>query len=258
MSEAGKTGTEGEGGAAAAAVVAAPTIALADLKTAGLPDTYFGEDGTLKAQDLTAHLTEYGTLKQQATERAAGVPPDGKYDFSLPKDWKAPEGLKADGFEWNAPEELTARFAERAKAMGLSQKDVSEFVSDWAAGDLAKKTAAAAAEAAAGKADDEAVLAEATKVLGENFKDVIANIRQAGQARLIDLIGKEKGELLAKEISFQSAAGIKAYSDLINALGTHQAPQGTAGAESKNAALVEKIGKPGFTAMDIFNAASQG
>lgn len=248
MSEVGKTGTEGEGGDAAAAAASAPTIALADLKTAGLPDTYFGEDGSLKAQDLTAHLTEYGTLKQQATERAALIPADGAYSFDLPKDFASPAGQ-----DWKPDATFTAEISALAKEQGLTQADVSKLTAAYAT-HLTRK---AQADADAAKADDDAEIADATKVLGANYLDVIANIRQASQARLTDLIGKEKGELLAKEIHFETAAGIKAYSDLINALGTHQAQQAASGTENKNADLAAKVGTPGFTAMDIFNAASK-
>lgn len=79
--EPNKTGNE-----SAADGQAASSIALADLKTAGLAETYFTPDGGLNTKDLIEHLNDRTTLRTAAEERAADVPQDGKYDFGLPKD----------------------------------------------------------------------------------------------------------------------------------------------------------------------------
>lgn len=180
-------------------------IPLADLKST-VGDTYFTDKG-LNAEALKSSLTEYGTLKQQATERAAGIPQDGKYSFDLPKEFEVPEGYK-----WNPDPAFTAKVAELAKAEGLTQGQLSKLTAAYAQQDLAKKSAAVAAA----KADDDAVEAEAKKLLGEAYLDRTANVRQAMQGLF--------GEQLAKNISFQSASDILAMEQFINANKSRMAP----------------------------------
>lgn len=202
----------GDGAAAGAGAGGAPpaSIALADLTAAGIPDTYI-KDGKF---DAKAFGTDFGagqTLRTQMAERAKAVPADGKYDFALPKDWKAPEGLDATGFEWNAPAELTARFAERAKAKGMTQADVSEFISDWAAGDLAKKTAAVKAQQDWAAAED--------KKLGDNPQERQTNLVKAMGANFAAVLGDEKaGAELASGIQFADAATLLHFEKFINGL----------------------------------------
>lgn len=201
----------------------APSITLADLKTAGLPETYFSQDGKLNTKDLTTHLGEFASLKAANEERAKLVPQDGKYDFGLPKDWKAPEGLELpEGFTetWKVSDAKVERFAAFAKAEGLSQAKVSQFVSDWASADAAEKFATGKAAAEAAKVEEESTKADAVKVLGSNYTEVCANLRQA----MVPIFGQD----LATNIGFQSAADVKAMLNFVESFNTKLAanPQG--------------------------------
>jgi hypothetical protein len=176
---------------------AADVVSFADLKTT-VGDAYFTDKG-FDADGLKANLTELTTLKTAAAERAAAIPADGKYLFDLPQDFKVPEG-----YRWTPDEKFTAQISALAKAEGLTQGQLSKLTVAYAQQDLAKKSAAAAAA----KADDDAVEAEAKQLLGENYLDRTANVRQAMQG----IFGPE----LARDISFQSAANIVAMEKFIN------------------------------------------
>jgi hypothetical protein len=224
------------------AVTPPDTIALADLK-ATLGDSYFNDKG-FDAEGLKGHLAELGTLKQQAAERAAGIPQDGKYTFDLPADFKLPEGL-----EWKPDEKFTAQIAELAKSEGLTQAQLSKLTVAYAQQDLAKKTAAV--EAA--KADDLAVETEAKKLLGDAYVERTANVRQAMQGVF--------GEQLAKNISFQCAADILAMEKFLNDNKSRMAPNapagGGSGAGNNNEAAVALVGTPdgGRKLLDMANNA---
>lgn len=125
-------------------------------KEAGLSDSFITKDG-LDLKALGASLTEAQTMKAQAEERAKALPADGKYDFGLPKDWKAPEGLdvpKEVLESWKVSPGRQAVFAEIAKETLAPQAKVSEWIGKIAAADIQEKLAAGKAEADAQAADD--------------------------------------------------------------------------------------------------------
>jgi hypothetical protein len=214
----------------------APSVALADLTAAGIPDTFI-KDGALDAKALADSITEASTLKAAAEERAKLIPADGKYSFDLPKDFAAPAGQ-----EWKPDATFTAEISALAKEQNLTQADVSKLTAAYAT-HLSRKLQA---DADAAKAGDDAIKADAVKVLGPNYLDVVANTRQAMQALFVEKIGKEAGERLVKNMGFQSASDIKDMTALINALnGSKLATnQGGAGNQINNGSA-ELVGKPG-------------
>jgi predicted transcriptional regulator len=199
--------------------VAAQSISIADLKTAGLPETYFGQDGKLNTKDLTTHLGEFASLKAANDERAKGVPTDGKYDFALPKDWKAPEGLDATGFEWGMSDGRKAAIADIAKSLNLSQSEVTAAMAKLAAADLGEKISTSKASQESAKAAEDAIKADAVKVLGANYTEVCANLRQA----MVPIFGQE----LATNIGFQKAADVKAMLEFVESYKTKLAANPT-------------------------------
>lgn len=210
------------------------SVSFDDLKTT-VGDAYFTDKG-FDADGLKAHLTELTTLKTTAAERAAGVPQDGKYDFGLSKEFKLPDGanLPADYLKtWNVSPAKAERFAAYAKAKGMSQAEVTEFVSDWANADIADKLSAGQSAADQQKAEEDAIKADAIKVLGENYGTVIETNRSAWQAFLVEHLGKDAGEQLAKDTGFQSAANIKQLGDLMNALRTKMATNPPGGGKER-------------------------
>lgn len=182
------------------------SIAIADLKTAGIPETYFGQDGAINAKDLGAHLGEYATMKSAADERAKAVPQDGNYDFGLPKDWQAPEGVtvsKETLDSWSISDGRKAVFAEYAKTNNLSQAEVSGLISKLAAADITEKLADA-------KAITEAHTAEMGK-LGEKASARL----EAIDSYLKQNVGNDAAVALTRELT--TAASIEAVEKLINA-----------------------------------------
>lgn len=199
---------------------AAPaSIALADLTAAGIPETFI-KDGALDAKALAASITEGSTLKAAAEERAKLIPADGKYSFDLPEDFPAPAGQ-----EWKPDATFTAEISALAKEQGLTQADVSKLTTAYAT-HLSRKLQS---DADAAKADDVAVQAEAVKVLGANYTEVVANTRQAMQALFVEALGEQRGQEFAKNIGFQGANDIKAMNDFLNWTRTSLAANGGGG-----------------------------
>lgn len=152
------------------------------LKEAGIPDSFLA-NGTPDFKAIAASITEGATLKTQAEERARLIPADGKYDFGLPADWKAPEGASADYVKsWKPDETFTAAIGGLAKEMGLSQAQLGQLVGAYASHQASKHLAEA-------KAESDRQIAE-VKALGDGGKVRLENlekgIRAAGYGALLD------------------------------------------------------------------------
>jgi hypothetical protein len=223
------------------------SVAIADLKTAGLADSYFTPEGTLNTKDLIEHLSDRTALRTAADERAAGIPQDGKYDFALPKDFKLPDSMKvSDDFlkSWGVSDAKAQQFATFAKDNGYSQKEVTEFVRNWALADVSDKLASA-------KTMQASYDAEMAK-LGANVKDRWTNAK----AFLAKSLGSDgMADVLLGEVS--SAASFEALEKLIN-LKAGQLANQTSGdgpdANAQNKELAARIGKEPDMGKKLLNA----
>jgi len=254
VAEDGNQGTNDDGNGGTPAPV--ESISIADLKTAGLADSYFTPEGGLNTKDLIEHLTDRASRCSAADARAAAVPQDGKYDFALSKNFKLPDGVTApDGFlqSWKVSDAKAEKFAAYAKAKGLSQQEVSEFVNDWALADAVEKMEIARQMQADQEKAEKDVEKLVVEKLGQNWQERDNNLRAKTDAVL-----GVKG--IGHKITFADPETFLAFEKFLNDVGSKMAGNAPAGGggSNPNAELAAKIGTPGFKAMDIFNAATQG
>jgi hypothetical protein len=176
----------------------ATALTVDTIKAAGVPETYLKE-GAYDFAGIAKDLGELGTMRSAAVERAKAVPTDGKYDFAVPKDWQRPEGA-TDEFvkSWKVSDAKMAAFAPFAKELGLSQVQVSKFISNWATADAAEKMAVAKA---ASDAETASVAA-----LGANGKTRLENLDKALKAQGLGALLDDKSTLAQRVEAFEKIA----------------------------------------------------
>ena len=168
------------------------------LDAAGLRTDYSDGDGEVAFDEVARGLKELKDLKGQQTRAPE------KYDFSLPQDFKAPEGAGP----WKPDPSFTEAVSNIARENNLPQAVVSQFVKAYAehqsgkieAGNKARK------EALARRGEAQA------KVLGPNAQERISGVGSALEAGY----GKNHG------IDAVTPEGIKNLEDLISRAGGAQ------------------------------------
>lgn len=200
-----------------------------------IPETIWDGEKNAPKIDLAATLTEYDSFKTQAAERAALIPAKPEeYKFDLPKGFELP-----DGKQWLADpnDPLIVGFRTLASELKLTQPEVEKLVGFEAARQAEEIKRQSAFDA------------EQTKALGSN-----AEARRADLTGRLDAIfQKDSKEAAIFKTLLVYEDGVKGLEKLFAGVATRGLPGGDA--PNKNAELAEKIGKPGTTAMDIFNAA---
>lgn len=202
---------------------------------AAIPET-FVKDGAYDFDGIGATLTEANTLKTAAAERAALIPanPDD-YKFDLPEGFELPEGRR-----WSADpnDPVVSGFRTLATELKLTQPEVQKLVAFEAKRQAEEIKAQAAFDA------------EQTKALGANAEQR----RSAARDWLKTVTNPEQAKLLETVLGY--ALGVEALESIIDkSKHVTRGNGGDGGKDDKNVALAEKIGQPGTSAMDIFNAA---
>lgn len=210
----------------------------------GLADAYWdGDKNAVRFDAVTKDLTDLPALrdfKTAADTRAAGLPKsEADYAVTLPEGFKLPDGLK---FEVDANLPLVTAARSFAKEQGLDQKQFSGLVGVFAQHLLDSEKGAAEAATK--------IETEQTAALGEKA----AERRDAAKTWLGANLSKEAAALFGELLTYKD--GVEGVEKFIK-LATGAQARGNSNGEpdNKNAELAESIGKPGFTAMDIFNAA---
>lgn len=182
----------------------------------GLRTDYKDADGEYKFDELSRDLADLKNTNQ-APE---------KYDFSLPPDFKAPEGAG----EWKPDPDFTGAISSIATQNGIPQKVMTEFVRAYAQHQGSKIAAANKQRADAGAAKT----AEMGK-LGPNGQDRINAVKQGLSAQY----GDDHG------IDAVNSKGISVLEDLLSKAnaGGRAAPK-RGGGEGK-AKLSEMLGQKG-------------
>lgn len=162
------------------------------LKQVGLTDNYKNSDQEYDFDRLAQDMAQLN--KPQA--------PD-KYDFSLPPGLKLPKGIG----DWRPDPEFTSSIALIARANGISQDTMNQFIGEYAKNQINKFNTA---QDARGKAA-EARNAEMAK-LGPNGADRINSVKSALSAQYgndhgIDAVNSKGIQVLEDLISKANAGG---------------------------------------------------
>ncbi len=93
-----------------------------------IPETIWDGEKNAPKIDLAATLTEFGTLKEQATARAALIPAKPEeYKFDLPQDFEMPQGYT---WKQDPNDPVITGFRELATELKLTQPEVQRLIAD--------------------------------------------------------------------------------------------------------------------------------
>lgn len=210
---------------------ASPAPSGAVERPAYIPEKFWdAEKREVRADDFTKDYNDLSAFKAEQEIKKSALPKSAdEYKVELPKDFKAPEGVK---FEWDMNDPLLAHARTLAHQRGIDQDTFSNMLGVYAANKIAEQTQIGAARTA-----------ELQK-LGATAEQRIGNVETWLKGR----VGDKAAPIISQLKAFPHAGMVEAFESIVQQFSS----QGGAQFDQRGRINEQNEGKiPGYENMDF-------